>query len=310
MEHYKTIMDESGSAIVMEELHSSVNIYVTKAQLRRQELSLMSKRSKDRWHGGSTAAVYENQELSEELLDQCTDDDMTAVVERIGRIDDTFGVTYYEMKPKFGHTYVVAGDSGKSNLIRMSSQNVPCVMVFDITDFLKRPIELVALYWFDGNGSYKGFINTMQGAMLRYSAAGYYDATNVQTAFEDIRGGGFDGWPTTPVFFSGTIGPKRWALTIIVTLLADKMFKIPYIKGLWHQARVYDISSRRVPDDIIATLMVFGLAMRVEDTLWTQLEGRYRWKRETGEESEYEDLSSYDTEELVETDRYERVSGF
>lgn len=81
VDHYRSIEESSGQAIVMEELHSSVNIYVTKAQLDRQQLSLMGQSTKDRWHGGYSTALYENQELSEELFEKCMDKEMTELVE-------------------------------------------------------------------------------------------------------------------------------------------------------------------------------------------------------------------------------------
>lgn len=308
MEHYQKIEEESGQAIVLEEIHSSVNIYITKAQLDKQRLSLMSQRAEDRWHGGSTAAVYENAEIPEELLDLCRDDKLTRLTDKIGKHDDLLGLRSYEMKYTPGNSYVVCGDVGKSVATSLSSMNIPCVMVFDITDFLNEPIVLTAFYWFDGDGSYDKFIDTMKRAMLRYNAAGYYDATNVQTAFEDIRDAAFDGWPTTPVYFSGSVVPKRWSLTIINKLMSDKLFRWPYIKALWHQARVYDQRSQKIPDDIIATLMVFGLALRTEDTLWTQLEERYHWKMENDDEwGSWQDFPSKSKKlGYIQADRYSR----
>lgn len=280
IEQYRHLQDTTGEAIVLEEIHSSANVYVTKRQLAKQGLSLASRRDRDRWHGGVAAAVYDDQEISEDLLEMCRDADMTQWAKQAGDHDDILGLRRYEMPYKSGHTYVVAGDAGKGTAIRMSTMNIPCVMVFDIDSndsFLRRPIELVALYWIDGGGSYEPFIETMQRAMLRYQAAGYYDATNIQTAFEDIRDAAFDGWPTTPVFFSGGKAPKRWALAIVTKLMSDALFRWPYIKALWHQARIYDVTSRRVPDDLIATLLVFGLALRVENALWDKLAKKYHW---------------------------------
>jgi hypothetical protein len=306
MDHYREIEEDSEQAIVLEGIHSSVNIYITKRQLEKQELSLISQRSKDRWHGGESSAVYQDQEISEDHLELCKDEEMDALVQEIGRFDDLLGLRHYDLKYKPGHSYVVCGDVGKSTAATLSSMNLPCVLVFDVTNFLKRPIEMVAFHWFDGGGSYDPFIDTMQAMMLRYNASAYYDATNVQTAFEDVRDAAFDGWPTTPVFFSGSVIPKRWSLTIVNRLMGDGMFQWPYIKGLWHQARLFDPTSRRIPDDIIAALMVFGLALRTEDTLWTLLEDKYKWKLNLEEEKDDPtvDFKVYVEERPVDADRY------
>lgn len=308
MEHYQKIEEDTGQAIVLEEIHSSANIYITKAQLDKQRLSLMSQRAEDRWHGGSTAAVYEDAEIPEELLELCRDDAFTKIVEDIGTYDDLLGLRKYELKYIPGHTYVVCGDVGKGTATTLSSMNIPCVVVFDISNFLVDRITMSAFYWFDGEGSYDKFIDTMKRAMLRYNAAGYYDATNVQTAFEDIRDAAFDGWPTTPVYFSGSVVPKRWSLTIINKLMGDQLLKWPYIKVLWHQARIYDPRSQKIPDDVIAALMVFGLALRTEDTLWTQLEERYHWKAEDNknEWDIWQGSQAYKKTDRVQDDRYSR----
>lgn len=308
MEHYKKIEADSGQAIVMEEVHSSVNLYVTTAQLRRQRLSLRSQREEDRWHGGDATAVYENVEIPEDLLEECFDPDLDRLAREVGEVDDLMGIRSYELSPALGHTYVVVGDVGKSSAVSMSSQNLPCVMVFDITNFLEQPMRLVAFHWFDGQGSYEGFISVMQRMMYKYRASGYYDATSVQTALEDIRGGAFDGWPTTPVYFSGSVVPKRWALTIIIKLMSERMFRWPRIKALWHQSRMYELNARKNPDDVVATLMVFGLALRTEDTLWTLLERRYHW------EISNEEITSKLPEPLpdsidINRDRYARRGG-
>jgi hypothetical protein len=278
MEHYKVIEEQTGEAIVLEGIHSNVNTYVTASQLKRQRLSLRGQRTEDRWHGGDASAVYENVEIPEDLLEACYDPLLDEQARKLGEVDDLLGLRSYELPHVPGSVYVVVGDVGKMSATTMSSQNLPCVMVFDVTNFLERPIRLTAFHWFDGHGSYEGFIETMKRMMYKYHATGYYDATTVQTALEDIRDAAFDGWPTTPVYFSGSVVPKRWALTIVIKLMSERMFRWPRIKSLWHQARMYELSARKNPDDVIATLMVFGLALRTEDTLWTKLEERYHWE--------------------------------
>lgn len=265
-------------AVVLEEIDTSVNVYITKRQREVQRISLTSQRAKDRWHGGLMLAAAGDREFDEVLLANCRDDSLTKITDEIGRFDDVVGLVEYELSVDYGSTYVVVGDVGKGDLHTLSSQNVPTVMVFDVTSFLNRPIILSALYWFSGNGTYETFISKVKHAMLRYQAVAYYDATNIQSAFEDIQGDSFDKWPTTPMSFGG-LTAKKWSVAITVKLMQDGLFRWPYIKGLWHQASVFTMSrTKQRADDLMASLLVFALALRYENTLWTKFIERYDWR--------------------------------
>lgn len=280
-EKYQSLIDNGAEdVLVIEGLDSSVNIYVTTRQLRQQQRT-MSQRQQARWHGGQMAAAFANAEIDERLLEFCHTPRMDAAVKEIGHTDDEVGLYHYEMKWEPEHVYVVAGDTGKKDRLSLNVNNVPVVMVFDITGFLERThtIKLVAFYWLDGAGSYKPFMRCVKHAVLRYHAHAYYDATTVQTAFEDLgREDGFEGWPTQPVFFSGQASVKRWAITIMTQLMQDRYFEWPYIRGLWHQARIFDLSKRNLADDIIACILVLCQAFRTESIFWDRLVELYRWE--------------------------------
>jgi len=178
-------------------------------------------------------------------------------------------------------------------------------MVFEIPeDFLERPCRMAAFYWFDGTGSYKKFIHVLKHAMYRYRAQSYYDATNVQTAMEDFDDA-LANVPSTPIFFSGTVGPKRWAITVLTMMMSDGLLEWPYIKGLWYQARIFDPASKRNADDIIATLLVLMLAFRVEATLLDKLVERYGW--DPDEEEKREEAQDSLAGTYLEKDRYSRL---
>jgi len=233
---------------------------------------------------------------------------MTEWVLEHGMYDDAVGLVGFEMEWDKDKSYVVVGDTGKSSLITLSSQNVPCAMVFEMPkDFLESPCRMVALYWFDGRGSYKTFIDVVKRAMYRYRAQAYYDATNVQTAMEDFDDA-FANLPTTPIYFSGSTMPKRWAVTVFVMMASDGLFEWPYIKGLWHQARIFEMSSKRNADDIIATLLVLMLAFRVESTLYDKLVERYGWQPEEDGDVFSKEEDQY-SETYVGKDRYDRLLG-
>lgn len=279
MDYYSELQEDK-QAVVIESLPSDANIYITKHQLRMQALSLRTDRDKARWHFGQMSAVTSDSEIDESLLQNCVDEEMSKIVAEEGEHDDTFGLVRYELERVPHHLYIVAGDTGKSNLSSLASLNVPAVGAFDMTYFPEKA-KLVAFRWESGNGSYATFIRNMQQLMRKYggpSCTGFYDAQNVQTALEDTGGAGsLAEYPTVPVYFGGSVEPKRWAFAIMTQLLQDQVFQWPYIKGLWHQARVYNPSSTKVPDDIIAMLLTFCLGLRLDSELWDRLTRKYDW---------------------------------
>lgn len=293
--------------LLLDNIDSSANIYLTKRQLDKQRSALRTSRAADRWIGGQMSAVLTDIGISEDLLELCRSDSLTEYVEEHGKHDDSVGLVQYELEWSPHKSYVVIGDTGKSSLVSLSSQNVPCIMVFEIPeDFLERPCRMAAFYWFDGTGSYKKFIKVLKHAMYRYRAQSYYDATNVQTAMEDFDDA-LANVPSTPIFFSGTVGPKRWAITVLTMMMSDGLLEFPHIKGLWYQARIFDPTNKRNADDIVATLLVLMLAFRVEATLLDKLVERYGW--DPNEEEEREEAADSLDGTYLEEDRYTRLLG-
>jgi hypothetical protein len=308
MDQYRDLEKKGDESIlVLEGVTTKDNIYLTKRQ-REEQQKTMNQRSKDRWHGGQMSAVLQNAEIGEDLLEKCLDDDLEEWCQEHGKYIDGWGLMEYARPYEANHTYVVVGDTGKSSIVSMNSQNIPCVMVFDVTDFLRKPMELAAFWWFDGLGTYDTFVKKFLNAMWKYQAAGYYDATNVQTAFEDLDER-FSYAPTTPIFFSGTSGPKRWAVAIAVQLMSEGQFAWPRIKAFWHQARIFEYSSRKKADDIIATLLVFALALRAEGTLWSKFVEVYSWEEEEFDDEELDLPGAREPEDIPAADmgRYGRL---
>lgn len=277
METYQELYDDGDEGVlVLEGLDSSVNLYITKKQLSEQAKD-MSQQEQDRWMGGQMSAVLLNNEFGEELLELCKDPELAKRAEQLGKMHDAVGLNFYELPFDPDRNYVIASDFGKSHLVGLHSVNVPCVMVFDITNFLREPTKLVAFYWVSGEGNYNIFMNLCKRAMVRYKCVCYYDATTVQTMPEDLDPA-WSAMPTTPIFFSGEPGRKAWALAVLVQLLSDGQFALPYLKGLWHQARIYEIGGRKKADDIIATLLVFALSLRYQGDLWDLFVRSYNWE--------------------------------
>lgn len=308
MEQYRDLAKKGDkSVLVMEEVATKDNIYLTQRQ-KDEQAKVLHDRAQRRWHGGQMSAVMENSELGEAPLEKCHSLEFTKWAEEHAKSLDGVGIMEYERPYKAGHTYVVAGDVGKSSIGSLNSQNVPCVMVFDVTNFLERPMEMSAFYWFDGKDDYKTFISKFIHAMIKYQARGYYDAGNIQSAFEDLDSR-FSVMPTTPITFAGLGTRKRWALAIAIQLMNDGQFRWPRIKAFWHQARIFEYSRRNIADDIIATLLVFCLALQIEGTLWNRFLEVYKWDPENDEYGQLDAVTGDEIyEEAIETgmDRYER----
>lgn len=308
MDGYQALIDAGHEDVLVQEgIDSSSNIYVTAHQLDKQKRT-MSGRVEDRWHGGLMSAAFADTGIDEALLELCRDESLDAFVEEAGQFDDEVGLRSYQLPYNVEHQYIVVGDAGKCSVASQSSMNIPVVGVFDVTDFLERPgsCRLVAFYWIDGLGSYKTFIKQMKHAMVRYTATGYYDAGNVQTAFEDLGKEGFEGWPTMPIFFSGTVSVKRWAIVIMIQLMQERVFAWPYIKGLWHQARIFDPSSQKQADDLVAMILVFCMMLKIENAFWYPLQERFGWK---DEDDETEMASIQEDGQYMEEDRHARFVG-
>ncbi len=310
MGKYQDLIDKGAKdVLVLEGEDSSANIYVTKWQLEKQS-RVMSGLEVDRWHGGMMSAAFSGMGISEHLLERCRTQEMDNYAEEFGRHDDVVGLRAYEMEYEPGHGYVVFGDPGLSVIASQSTMNVPVVMVADVTDFLMRRhgTKLVALHWIDGDGSYTPWIDKMKAMMLKYRGSGYYDAGNVQTAFDDLEGafGGDFNWPVEPIFFSGTIVPKRWSVTILTQLMRDAQFAWPYIKGLWHQARIFDVSKRTRADDLICCLLVLCMAFQKENAFWERLMATYKW--EEGEDGQPVPVLVDDEVTQVGDDRHARLA--
>lgn len=283
MDQYRDLQEKGDkSMLVLEGIDTKDNIYLTKRQ-REEQAKVLNKRSLERWHGGLMSAVLQNSEIGEEPLEQCFNQEMHDWCYNPEndqcKIVGGLGIMEYYRPPKAGHAYVVVGDTGKGNIASLNTQNVPAIMCFDVTHFLEKPMELAAFAWFDGDNNYETFTSKMLKMMARYGATGYYDAGNIQTAFEDMDER-FARAPTTPVLFSGMGNQKRWAVAIAIQLMNDQQFRWPRIKAFWHQARIFEYASKRKADDIIAALLVFCLALRLEGTMWSRFVEVYKWDEE------------------------------
>jgi len=297
------------SVVVLTDVPASENIYITRRQLQQMEMS-MGEMDIERWMGGSSSAIIDNATISDKILEICHDPQMDKEITRIAKSRDDLGVMEYELPYDPSRDYLAVGDIGKSPLMNLNSLNVPAIMVFDVTNFLEEPHALVAFAWMDGKGTYKTWTKKMEYYVMKYRCKGYYDAGNVQSAFEDV--GPFQDMPmTVPLYFSGRPGIKQWALAIITLLCQQGSFRWPRIKGLWHQARIYDPKSNKKPDDVMTCLLLFARAVAVEGALWTKFVENFKHEYFDQEEDQVSKQRPYEDEVYTtprSRSRYARVS--
>lgn len=309
-EQYLEAGKTNPAVMVLDGVPSSANVYLTKKQIKAQQIEL-SERQVARWHGGDSQIPYENLDLGINLFETCKDAEMTRWCENNGVMDDILGLVGYEMPYEPGHEYIVTGDVGKSALASLTSQNVPVLGVFDVTDFLDNPVPLAAFRYFDGKGDYKTFVNEMKRLMRKYRAWGYYDAGNISSAFEDFDSVFGDLPYTTDLYFSGGGQNKKWALAVFVHLASLGLFRWPYIKAAWHQARTFQANirgNRGRADDIIAMFLVFTLALRNENALYDRMAIKLGWEEDEDHElEEYDDHSEAEDDFHAPTHRHSRL---
>jgi len=284
--------DSIVNALYLDGIDSTVNFYVTRGQWAFQR-ALMDSHDINRWQRGLTTGTEANRELPESLLNNCLDEEFSnkmynddKAIQDWNVVKTELGVMHYHVPYEDGHYYVVTGDPGKGNPDKLSLNNIPIVTVFDVTDFLTKPARLVHFSMIWGNGSYKPWLEEFKRCMRHYQAQGFYDATNLGlTGFEDA--GAFDDgfYTTTPITFAAN--NKKWARSAFVLLAQDGQFAWPFIDALWYQAAIYRETGEgknKLADDILASIFVYTLSLRIEGTFWDKLVDRYHWDEVAAEE--------------------------
>jgi hypothetical protein len=165
------------------------------------------------------------------------------------------GVFHWEMPPdhKSKRVYLTVGDPGMGI---PPYRNAPCIMVWDITDFPKKPAVMRAFNWIFGNGNYWPFVNTYIDYVHRYhcKARNAFDATGTQKAFDQLI---FEQEKliTTPMDMSG-MNSKAASLNALLLFMQRGIMKMPRIAGIRLQ-----LSRYKLPDSQLAQDTVMVLAM-------------------------------------------------
>jgi hypothetical protein len=281
-------------ALNIEGIDSRVNPYTTEFQMDFQA-ALMDALDKARWHGGDIEAVAQDRLIPEELLNRCKSEWLDDQIREHGVYNpektDGVGLIKYHIPYVDGHYYLVSGDPGQTPPQKLSYNNVGVITVFDITDFMVVPSRLVHFEMVGGDGTYDPWLYAFTECMDHYRAQGYYDATNLNTALEDA--GAFPGRITTPLSFA--VNNKRWSRGMFQILAKDGMFEWPFIEPLWYQAAIYRERGEgkdKLADDILASLFIYCLALRVEGTLWDKVSKRYHFDRAEEEERKRKEMQA------------------
>ena len=188
------------------------------------------------------------------------------------------GVIDYAVPPRPGRIYFVLGDPGTG---AAPTRNAPVVMVWDVTEFPNKPIELVAFWWGNGFGAITPFTNRLLDWMGAVDGTPGYkpqftgvDSTGAQTYFaqtlniqyfseEDDKKGGLY---ITGLDFSGA-KKMGYLVTLRLFLEAGLMRWPAAIGGIRSQLANYEPERDRgplpkLPQDIVATMAMTAWVIR------------------------------------------------
>jgi len=296
---------------------STANTAITKRQMDLQ-LEMLEPADRARWLEGDRSVIEMSGQLSV-FPNLCHDPSLDAIMEAFILDDvlpplavfeerDGMGVIHWALPPEPMHLYLTIGDPGQANANKMSNNNVPVVIAFDITNFPDAPATVRAFHWIDGRGKYGPWKNCMKECMLLYPGLSCYDGTGTQVAFaEDSFFAGMQLWPVG-MGGAGSGGVKALAKTLFKLMAGDKLFAWPYIEGLWHQCAIYregGAGVKHLADDIVAALFVGAYYLRA--TFISTLGHKYLLPDERAAETVDESASiGSDTRYRRSTGRYGR----
>lgn len=261
--------EEPGSLYYHAKPRTVDNPVITARQIRLQQ-EMIDPADQARWMDGERSGIEISGEIPPVLIENCHDEGLDTIMEEaILRGDpeviytrrDGMGIMHWQLPPDEDAAYIVAGDPGTNSPRKMSLNNVPVVLVFDVTEYPENPARLRAFHWIDGEGTYGPWKSCMQEMMGIYRCMGCYDATGTQGSFaQSIDFHNYDLWP-----LSLGANVKALGKTYFKLMCGDNRYAWPYLEGLWHQASVYrefGPGVKSIPDDIICTLFVLSYFLR------------------------------------------------
>ena len=282
------------------------NIYITNQQLEIQ-MELMDRQQRRRWLDGEDDVFATLGAIPRVLIDNCLSPYLNDLVAGLAESKSEFyeeregmGCIHFELPADPHCEYLVVGDPGTANASSIDINNVPAIMVFDVTSFPARQANLVAMRLIDGGGKYGPWISEMTRLITKYRAIAAFDATGMGTAFSEWHE--LSQLPLFKVSLSGN--NKATARTMFMLFCGKGLYAWPDIDVIWHQAHAYresGVGVANIPDDIMACLFVATFYLR--DRYWTALRKILKAERED------DDGEMGPTNKRPRRDRYARRGG-
>lgn len=243
------------------------NVYTTESQKRLQR-SLMSEQAIARWMGGSRMVFRGLGIISTVMIEACWDKSLDDELKYWGRrnypyeMKDRIGLVYYQLPREANREYLIAGDPGTQPLNSINDNNVPVVVVLDVTGFPKERATLVAYRIFGGEGVWETWVNQIiEWADYYEVSGGAFDATSSQSILSETF---LAEYPhLLAVTFAGT--QKAIAKTFFQLLAGQGFFRWPFILRLWTEAKEYretGVGVKKLPDDTLSALFAAAWYMR------------------------------------------------
>lgn len=170
------------------------------------------------------------------------------------------GIAEWALPPDQGRIYLLVGDPGQGNA---PTRNAPVIMVWDVTEFERKDGSAVlrAFWWGNGNGKYEPFIQKFLHYKHRYGCMeSTFDSTGTQQSFDTMF------TILEEEFVTGTVmsGPSKNHALVTLKLLLErqKLSWAAQIKGIGQQLGNYVLPDTKIPQDIVATMMIMALWLR------------------------------------------------
>ena len=179
---------------------------------------------------------------------------------------DGAGVVRFAFPVLPGRLYMLLGDPGIDNA---PHRNSPVLMVWDVTEFPKKPAILVNFWWGFGHNQITPFVEKMRELKERYDPIyTAIDSTGPQRNMAEVVNSAYytdeDG-ETNGIAGLDFSGAKKMAYLVTLRILLEKgrMSWPKNISGKRSQLANYDpIHDKKLAQDIVATMSMFAFVAR------------------------------------------------
>lgn len=240
------------------------NIYLTKKDIEnmKRRVSVDGNGNVAQWMDAERP-IGDGEHFSHKMLkmnfDEAMNDYMDVAIkqEKPGfdyREGQRAGTVLWECPPDFrsNRKYCVIGDPGQSN---PPYRNSPVIMVWDYTDFPKRPAFLRCFSWVYGNGSYQPFIDEFIRLVEKYRAhqSCAFDSTGQQSAFDQLVFQS-EGFLVEGMNMAGN--NKSKALNSAKVIMGQGLLKMPHLDNIESQLVNYKLPDTRIRQDIVSVIIM------------------------------------------------------